>query len=146
MSLSGAKWSNKFYVTNNGSSDQHQDNGPWLPLYEPAYGGVEIEHDNLASPSSGRTVNGVMRIDFIKGDIVKVGLKWSYLTESEIGYIKEKLQGKQFKFKYYDCGEMNEMFAYCGKIKYTMVSTNYQGTGTAMYKDISANIIDRSAD
>lgn len=147
MSLN-TKFSAKYFVTfdSNNPTSIEQDNGTFVPLYEPKYEGVEYNHENLATTSSGRTQHGVMMLDFIQQDIVKVGLSWGYLMEDEVRYLKTRLQGKKFKFRYYDCGEMKEMYAYCGKLSYTMVTSNYQGTGLALYKDISANIIDRCGD
>lgn len=144
MSILGTRFTDKFQVTFNVNdpSNENQDNGTWQRLYVPARG-IEYDHENLAKTSSGRTADGTMQLEFIQQDIVKVGLKWSYLTEDELKYLKDRLQGKKFQFKYYDCGEIKEMYAYCGKLKYALETLDYLGTGIAVYKDISANIIDR---
>ena len=108
------------------------------PLYVPS-AGIQIEHTNLAGSSSGRTEDGVMHIDWVRRDIRKVNLRWQVLTASELRYILNLMQGKEFVLTFKDLGEIKTMNAYSAESSYTFYSS---ALGEDIYTDISINAIE----
>ena len=108
------------------------------PLYIPS-AGIKVEHTNLAGSSSGRTENGFMYIDWIRPDIRKVYLQWKVLTASELDYILELMQGKEFDITFKDRGKVDTMKAYSAESSYTYYSS---ALGEDLYTDISINAIE----
>lgn len=108
------------------------------PLYVPS-AGIQIEHTNLAGSSSGRTEDGVMHIDWVRRDIRKVNLRWQVLTASELSYILNLMQGKEFVLTFKDLGKIQTMNAYSAESSYTYYSS---ALGEDIYTDISINAIE----
>lgn len=119
--------------------------GNWMVgtshLYIPS-AGIKVQHTNVAGADSGRAEDGVMYIDWVRRDVVKVYLAWATMTESELNYTLGLLQGKEFVFKYIDHGSVRTINAYCAESNYELVSTNYLGTGECLYADVSINVIE----
>lgn len=116
--------------------------GEWAvngtPLYIPS-AGIKVEHTNLAGSSSGRTEDGVMHIDWIRRDIRKVCLQWKVLTASELNYVMNLMQGKEFTLKFKDMGRVQTMSAYSAESSYTYYSAAF---GEDIYTDVSINAIE----
>ncbi len=116
--------------------------GEWMVnsshLYIPS-AGIKVEHTNLAGPSSGRTEDGVMHIDWIRRDIRKVNLQWKVLTASELDYILGLMQGKEFTLTFKDRGRVQTMSAYSSESSYTYYSA---ALGEDIYTDVSINAIE----
>lgn len=116
--------------------------GEWAvngtPLYIPS-AGIRVEHTNLAGSSSGRTEDGVMHIDWIRRDIRKVCLQWKVLTASELNYVMNLMQGKEFTLKFKDRGRVQTMSAYSAESSYTYYSAAF---GEDIYTDVSINAIE----
>ena len=116
--------------------------GEWMVgsshLYIPS-AGIQVEHSNLAGSSSGRTEDGVMHIDWIRGDIRKVHLRWSVLTASELDYVLGLMQGKEFTLTFKDRGRVQTMNAYSSESSYTYYSA---ALGGDIYTDVSINAIE----
>ncbi len=103
---------------------------------------IQIQHTNVASSDSGRTEDGVMHIDWVRRDVVKVNLKYSSITGAEVAYMLNLMQGKEFQFKYYDLGQIKTISAYCGESSYSKYNdTLYESEG-GMYTDFSINVIE----
>lgn len=109
------------------------------PLYIPS-AGIKVEHTNLAGSSSGRTEDGIMHIDWIRRDIRKVNLQWKVLTASELNYILDLMQGKEFTLTFKDRGKVQTMSAYSSESSYTYYSA---ALGGDIYTDISINAIEK---
>jgi hypothetical protein len=109
------------------------------PLYIPS-AGIRVEHTNLAGSSSGRTEDGIMHIDWIRRDIRKVNLQWKVLTASELNYILDLMQGKEFTLTFKDRGKVQTMSAYSSESSYTYYSA---ALGGDIYTDISINAIEK---
>lgn len=109
------------------------------PIYEPS-GGVTIQHENIAGSSSGRTEDGVIHIDWVRRDVRKVGLKWKAMTEAELNYIVDLMQGKEYQFTFLDRGKKYTMEAYSSNCSYTMYS---YALGNTIYTDVSINVIEK---
>ena len=116
--------------------------GEWMVnsshLYIPS-AGIKVEHTNLAGPSSGRTEDGVMHIDWIRRDIRKVNLQWKVLTASELDYVLGLMQGKEFTLTFKDRGKVQTMSAYSSESSYTYYSA---ALGEDIYTDVSINAIE----
>ena len=108
------------------------------PLYIPS-AGIKVEHTNLAGPSSGRTEDGIMHIDWVRRDIRKVNLQWKVLTASELDYILGLMQGKEFTLTFKDLGRVQTMSAYSSESSYTYYSA---ALGEDIYTDVSINAIE----
>jgi hypothetical protein len=108
------------------------------PLYIPS-AGIKVEHTNLAGSSSGRTEDGIMHINWVRRDIRKVHLQWKVLTASELNYILELMQGKEFTLTFKDRGRVQTMSAYSSESSYTYYSA---ALGEDIYTDISINAIE----
>ena len=116
--------------------------GEWMVndnhLYIPS-AGIKVEHSNLAGPSSGRTEDGVMHIDWVRRDIRKVNLLWKVLTAKELHYILDMMQGKEFTLTFKDQGRVQTMSAYSSESSYTYYSA---ALGEDIYTDVSINAIE----
>lgn len=111
------------------------------PIFTPA-ANVGVEHQNIAGSSSGRTEDGVMHIDWVRRDCIKISISYGYLNDAELAYILNLVQGKEFTFHYLDQGQHKSINAYCSNCSYTLYHYNQQ-TGAAMYKDVSFNVIEK---
>lgn len=109
------------------------------PLYVPG-AGLKIDHTNLAGSSSGRTEDGVMHIDWVRRDIRKVYFTWPVLTESELNYVMDLMQGKEYTLTFEDRGRVQTMSAYTAESSYTLYSTAF---GEAIYTDVSINAVEK---
>lgn len=109
------------------------------PIYEPS-AGVSIQHENIAGSSSGRTEDGVMHIDWVRRDVRKIGLKWSAMTEDELNYTIDLMQGKEYQFKFPDRGTSYTINAYSSNCSYTMYT---YADGEPLYTDVSINVIEK---
>ena len=116
--------------------------GEWMinnnHLYVPS-AGIKVEHTNLAGSSSGRTEDGVMHIDWVRRDIRKVYLQWKVLTGTELDYILNLMQGKEFTLTFKDRGRVQTMRAYSSDSSYTYYSA---ALGEDIYTAISINAIE----
>lgn len=104
---------------------------------------VHIEHTNVAGEDSGRAEDGVMKIIWKRTDVRKVSMKWHSLTGNEVAMIRNLMQGKEYKFNYYDAG-MQEMQAYTGDNDYTVYAYNpriYEDQG-GLYTDFSIDAVE----
>lgn len=82
----------------------------------------KVEHSNVVGSSSGRSEDGIMRIDWVRRDVRKVYLKYNAITETELAYMMGKMQGKEFTFKFLDQGAVQEINAYVGESSYEFYS------------------------
>lgn len=127
------------------SINQIDRRGEWMVdthhLYIPSYK-VKINHENVAGSDSGRTQDGKMHIDWVRRDVYKVEFKWSAMSQSELSNIISWMQGKEFNLTFMDVGVKKTIRAYSSNCNYTMLTQDYQGTGEALYTDISINAIE----
>lgn len=116
--------------------------GEWMVnnnhLYIPS-AGIKVEHTNLAGSSSGRTEDGIMHIEWVRRDIRKVCLQWKVLTGTELDYILDLMQGKEFTLTFKDRGRVQTMNAYSSESSYTYYSA---ALGEDIYTAISINAIE----
>lgn len=82
----------------------------------------KIEHSNVAGASTARDESGVMHIDWVRTDVRKVFLKYKAITETELAYMMNLMQGQEFEFKFLDQGIVRTMNAYVGESSYEFYS------------------------
>ena len=118
--------------------------GEWMVddthIYIPSKG-IQFEHTNVAGSDTGRTEDGIMHIDWVRHDVTKIHLKWDTMSESELNYIIDLMQGKEFRFTYVDRGRIMTLNGYSGECSYTLYS-NADKFDEAIYTDVSINVIE----
>jgi hypothetical protein len=80
-----------------------------------------------------------MYIDWVRHDIRKVNLQWKVLTGTELNYILDLMQGKEFSLTFKDRGIVQSMKAYSSESSYTYYSA---ALGEDIYTDVSINAIE----
>ena len=119
--------------------------GRWMvdstEIYIPSIS-VKVDHTNVVGSESGRTEDGYNHIDWVRRDVRKVYLTYSALTGTELAFLVSTMQGKEFTFKYYDMGSIQQFYGYVGEMHYTqLTSKGYESEG-GLYVDISVNVIE----
>ena len=102
----------------------------------------KVEHSNITGSSTGRSEDGIMRIDWVRRDVRKVYLKYNAITKTELAYMMSKMQGKEFTFKFLDQGAVQTMNAYCGECNYQFY-TNSTLYNEAIYTDVEFHVIEK---
>ena len=111
------------------------------PIYEPFYNIAE-EEDSLADENSGRTDDGVMRINWVRTSIKKWNLVYQGLSHAEYVYMRNILQGKSnFTFTGLFHGEVISAICYCSKNSGKAYTYNPEGSHN-FYVDVFFNIIE----
>lgn len=120
-------------------------NGRWAvngtPIYIPAPS-TQISHESIQSSDTGRTEDGVMHIDWVRTNMVKVFLTWSYLTGDEVATLERLMQGKEFTLTYYDKGSTKTAHVYVSNMNYKKITDSLYTSEGGLYGDISANAIE----
>lgn len=100
----------------------------------------KIEHSNVVGEASGRDESGIMHIDWLRRDVRKVLLVYNVLTATELAYMMDKMQGKEFVFKFWDDGAVQTINAYVGECSYE----TYRMTATEkIYTKFQINVIEK---
>ena len=102
----------------------------------------KVEHSNVVGSSSGRSEDGIMRIDWVRRDVRKVFLHYNAMSAHELSATLTALQGKEFSFKYLDMGSVVTMNAYCGECTYQFY-TNSSLYPEAIYTDVEFHVIEK---
>lgn len=102
----------------------------------------KVEHSNVVGSSSGRSEDGVMRIDWVRRDVRKVFLHYNAMSASELSTMLGLLQGQEFSFKFLDKGSVQTMNAYCGECNYQFY-TNSTLYNEAIYTDVEFHVIEK---
>lgn len=119
------------------------DNRGWwkvnsTAIYIPATP-CKIEHSNITASSTGRSEDGIMRIGWVRRDVRKVFLTYKVMTKSELDYMLNLMQGKEFVLTFRDRGQTQTMNAYTGESSYEFYS---YALGEELYTDVSINAIE----
>lgn len=109
------------------------------PIYVPAT--CKVEHSNITGSSTGRSEDGVMRIDWVRRDVVKVYLAYKAMTAEEVAYMENLMQGKEFVFTYRDKGQTKTANCYVGESGYDFY-THADGLGE-IYTNFTMNVIEK---
>lgn len=119
--------------------------GYWMAgsshLYTPATP-CKVEHSNITGQSTGRSEDGIMRIDWIRRDVRKVYLKYKVMSASELQYTINLLQGKEFSFTFRDQGATQTMNAYVGEASYNFY-THSNLYDEDVYTDVEIHVIEK---
>ena len=108
-------------------------------IYVPA-SPCKVEHSNVAGNSTGRDEEGVMHIDWARRDVRKVFLTYTAISASEVAYMENLMQGKEFTFTFRDKGTTQTMNAYVGESSYEFYS--YADGVGEFYTNFSMNVIE----
>lgn len=111
------------------------------PFYIPGRN-MKIDHESIQASDSGRTEDGYMHIDWVRTNLIKTFLKWSYLTGNEVEYLENLMQGKEFTLTYYDKGKVHTADVYVSKLTYTKYSDALYANEGGLYTDIAADAIE----
>ena len=112
----------------------------WTGIYVPAPN-IKYEHTNVASSDSGRTEDGRMHINWVRRDVRKVNLLYNAISGDEKDFMVNLMQGKDFKFRYWDNGP-KEFDGYCGESNYEAYSSVHRSNEGGIYKNFSINVIE----
>ena len=110
-------------------------------LYIPSFK-TKVEHSNVAGASTGRSEDGIMRIDWVRRDVRKVFLQYAAMTATELAYTMNLLQGKEFTFTFRDQGTTQTFNGYVGESKYTFY-THSDAYDDDVYIDVAINVIEK---
>lgn len=102
----------------------------------------KVEHSNVVGASSGRSEDGVMRIDWVRRDVRKVYLHYNVMSGTELATMLGYLQGKEFSFKFLDMGTVQTMNAYCGESNYQFYAY-LPAQSDSIYKDVEFHVIEK---
>ena len=101
-----------------------------------------VEHSNVVSPDSGRDESGLMHIFWARRDVRKVLLVYNAITATELTYMMNLMQGKEFDFTFYDQGTIQTFHGYVGESKYEFFSYSdlYE---QPVYTNFKINVIEK---
>ena len=109
------------------------------PIFVPSE--CEVGHDNIVTSDSGRMESGVMYISWVRSDVRKADLTYKYMTGADVEFMLNLMQGKTFKFTYYDNG-IKTMDAYVGKCSYGLKDLSVYTEEGGLYKDFKINVVE----
>lgn len=120
-------------------------NGGWAvdgtAIYVPAPN-TQVSHESIQSADTGRTEDGVMHIDWVRTNMVKVSMVWKYLTGNEVATLESLMQGKEFTLSYLDKGSVHTASVYVSTLSYKKVTDALYTSEGGLYQDITANAIE----
>lgn len=116
------------------------DGGSWTPIYVPSTP-CKVEHSNVVGADSGRDETGIMHIDWVRRDVRKVYIHYNAITETELAYIMNLMQGKEFQFRFRDQGATQTIDAYASESNYQFYSySSLYAEG--VYTDFEIHVIE----
>lgn len=110
------------------------------PILEPDHD-VKVTHESLADSESGRTRDGVMHINWVRTDLRKFELRYSYLTSDEYESLYARTQGKIFTWGFWEGAVQRSMQAYCSNLSYSTYYVN-PNTKKGLYQDLAFSVIE----
>lgn len=99
----------------------------------------KIEHSNITGSSTGRDESGYMHIDWVRRDVRKVYLTYKAITGTELAYMMNLMQGKEFSFTFLQDNVVQTINAYVGECSYESYS---YVIGDRVYTNFSINVIE----
>ena len=119
--------------------------GHWMVdsshLYVPPFN-TKVEHSNSTGSSTGRSEDGIMRIDWVRRDVRKAFLKYGAMSAHELAYTMNLLQGKEFTFTFMDQGVVQTFNGYVGESTYSYYTASdlYDEN---IYTDVEIHVIEK---
>lgn len=101
----------------------------------------KVEHSNIVGASSGRSEDGIMRIDWVRRDVRKVYLQYKAMTATELTMLMGLMQGKEFTFTFRDQGATKTMNAYVGESSYEFYSYS-SAFNEPIYTNVEIHVIE----
>lgn len=101
----------------------------------------KVEHSNVVGADSGRDETGIMHVDWVRRDVRKVNLHYNAITETELSYMMNLMQGKEFTFKFIDQGSVQTIDAYVGESSYEFYSYS-SAYDEGVYMDFEIHVIE----
>ena len=114
--------------------------GQWYAIFDPS-AELPFEHTNLVGSDTGWSEGGANFISWVQRDIVKVNLRYTRMTASELAYMKNLLQGHEYIFRYYDVYEVCTANSYTGDMQYNKISEAWRN-GEELYGDCEMHVIE----
>lgn len=111
------------------------------PFYIPAPG-TQVAHESIQSADTGRTEDGVMHIDWVRTNMVKVSMQWTHLTGKEVALLESLMQGKEFTLTYFDKGSAQTANVYVSTVNYKKESDMLYADEGGLYSSIAINAIE----
>ena len=108
------------------------------PIYVPDVD-VSVTHSHIADEGSGRDEQGYMHIQWLRRDVLKVGIKYAAMTGEELNYMRSLMQGQEFDFTFPNENGTTTFRGYVGEISGTLYT---RFNGIDIYKDIAVNVIE----
>ena len=119
--------------------------GHWMVgsshLYVPSFN-TKVEHSNVTGASTGRSEDGIMRIDWVRRAVRKVFLTYSAMSAHELAYTTNLLQGKEFTFTFMDQGTVQTFNGYVGESTYRYY-TSSDLYDEDIYVDVEIHVIEK---
>ena len=100
----------------------------------------KIEHSNVTASTTGRDEAGYMHITWLRRDVRKVYLTYKVMTGTELNWLMDLMQGKEFTFTFLEDSTTYTMNAYVGECSYEAYS---YGVGDKLYTNVSINVIEK---
>ena len=112
----------------------------WYAIFDPS-AELPFEHTNLVGSDTGWTEGGANYISWVQRDIVKVNLRYTRMTATELAYMKNLLQGHEYTFRYYDVYEVCTANCYTGDMQYNKISEAWSNF-EELYGDCEMHVIE----
>lgn len=100
----------------------------------------KIEHSNVTASDTGRDESGYMHITWLRRDVRKVYLTYKAMTGTELNWLMNLMQGKEFTFTFLEDSYTYTMNAYVGECNYESYS---YAIGDKVYTNVSINVIEK---
>lgn len=81
-----------------------------------------IERTNVTSPSTGRDEAGYMHIGWLRRNVRKFKLHYNAITGTELNYMENLMQGKEFTFTGLQDSNVVTFSAYAGESSYELMT------------------------
>lgn len=99
----------------------------------------KIERSNVVGESSGRDETGVMHIDWVRRDVRKINLHYNVITGTELAFMQNLMQGREFQFTFLQDNAVQTISAYAGESSYESYS---YALGDKIYTNYEIHVIE----
>lgn len=117
-------------------------NGYWMVgtthIYVPSTP-CKIERSNVVGSSSGRDETGYMHVDWVRPDVRKINLHYNAITGTELKFMQNLMQGKEFQFTFLQDNTVQTISAYAGESSYESYS---YAIGDIVYTNYEIHVIE----
>lgn len=132
MTINHLDTQNRWRVKPSGSST-------WTNIYVPSTP-CKIERSNVVGSSSGRDEAGLMHIAWVRRDVRKIILHYNAITGTELKFMEDLMQGKEFQFRFLQDTTVQTINAYAGESSYEHYS---YALGDIIYTNYEIHVIEK---